>query len=244
MAVQYIKIKDGDSFSNIQKYAFGYAMSTTPTSSFNELTTPGIYRLNNISTSITQNPWPSSNWYGTVFVIDQDGNKGDNISQIAFINGKPGYRYRCRWYNGSEYHWWDWESFDKLDAWPVGAVYISYVSTSPATLFGGTWTSITGCFPYFNASTSTGGSNTHTLTVNQIPHHSHTQAIQLNGTEMHWFTTGNAYSDGNYATFGTGGTVKAWVTDSQEFSTSAVGGGSSHNNMPAYQSFYAWRRTA
>lgn len=31
---------------------------------------------------------------------------------------------------------------DPLDAYPVGAIYISTVSTSPASLFGGTWTQL------------------------------------------------------------------------------------------------------
>ena len=46
--------------------------------------------------------------------------------------------------------------------YPVGAVYISYRSDNPVNLFGGSWTAITGRFPYFNAGTDTGGSNTHT----------------------------------------------------------------------------------
>lgn len=43
--------------------------------------------------------------------------------------------------------------------YPVGSVYISYTSKSPASLFGGNWTAITGHFPYFNAGNTTGGSN-------------------------------------------------------------------------------------
>lgn len=37
--------------------------------------------------------------------------------------------------------------------YPVGSVYMSYTSTSPASLFGGNWTAITGHFPYFNNGT-------------------------------------------------------------------------------------------
>ena len=39
----------------------------------------------------------------------------------------------------------------------VGYVWISYTSTSPASIIGGTWVAITGRFPYFNAGTSVGG---------------------------------------------------------------------------------------
>lgn len=44
--------------------------------------------------------------------------------------------------------------------YPVGAVYLSYVSTSPASLFGGTWTQITGRFLRAATDTSTGGRDT------------------------------------------------------------------------------------
>ena len=113
--------------------------------------------------------------------------------------------------------------------YPVGCVYISYEPTSPASLFGGTWTAIKGRFPYFNAGTSTGGSNTHTLTVGQMPSHSHAlpykQAEHTGGGQGAYMWTSNANG--------------SWASD-----TGATGGGESHNNMPAYQTLYAWRRTA
>lgn len=62
-----------------------------------------------------------------------------------------------------------------LALYPVGAVYISVNSTSPASLFGGTWESIGGRFLLGADSTytagSTGGEATHKLTVNEIPSH-------------------------------------------------------------------------
>lgn len=121
-----------------------------------------------------------------------------------------------------------------LAAYPVGAVYISYVSTSPASLFGGSWTAITGRFPYFNAGTSTGGSNSHTLTVSEMPSHRHTQTARIN-----WFN-----SAGNGGINGTWNTNTNARVDGGTTYTEYTGGGSSHNNMPAYQTLYAWIRTA
>ena len=121
-----------------------------------------------------------------------------------------------------------------LAAYPVGAVYISYVSTSPASLFGGSWTAITGRFPYFNAGTGTGGSNSHTLTVSEIPSHRHTQNVRIN-----WFN-----SAGNGGINGTWNTNTNARVDAGTTYTEYTGGGSSHNNMPAYQTLYAWRRKA
>lgn len=114
--------------------------------------------------------------------------------------------------------------------YPVGAVYISYASTSPAELFGGSWTAITGVFPYFNAGTATGGSNTHTLTIAQMPSHNHSGYVKITGSKL---ASGSTYSRLN----DNGG-------NSQDLVINNTGGGGSHNNMPAYQTFYAWRRTA
>ena len=121
---------------------------------------------------------------------------------------------------------------DPLDSYPVGSVYVSYTSTSPASRFGGTWTELKGVFPYFNHGTAPGGSNTHTLTVAQMPSHSHgfqasVMIQRQNGDYMNATTAVNPY----------------WWLDRQN-STNTTGGGSSHNNMPSYQTFYAWRRTA
>ena len=64
-----------------------------------------------------------------------------------------------------------------LAAYPVGAYYISSDSTSPAVLFGGTWTQITNRFIFAAGSgysvNSTGGSATKTLVTDNLPSHSH-----------------------------------------------------------------------
>lgn len=65
-----------------------------------------------------------------------------------------------------------------LDIYPVGAIYISTANTSPATLFGGSWTQIKDTFLLCAGSTyaagATGGEASHTLTSNEMPSHTHT----------------------------------------------------------------------
>ena len=63
--------------------------------------------------------------------------------------------------------------------YPVGAFYISNVSTSPAILLGGTWAQVTNAA--IRGATSTGytGSDTHTLTVNEMPSHQHNADVYL-----------------------------------------------------------------
>lgn len=64
-----------------------------------------------------------------------------------------------------------------LAAYPVGAYYMSSDSTSPAVLFGGTWTQIQNRFIFAAGSgysvNSTGGSATKTLVKDNIPSHAH-----------------------------------------------------------------------
>ena len=131
--------------------------------------------------------------------------------------------------------------------YPVGSVYMSYTSTSPASFFGGNWTAITGRFPYFNNGTSTGGANS----VN----HSH----NLNGTgfaDIDILTSNNwlniCYRNGANHSFtakqGWAGLANA-ISESTETNTHSIDlsgttNSSSINNMPAYQTFYAWRRTS
>lgn len=120
------------------------------------------------------------------------------------------------------------------DVYPVGAYYFSSSPTSPASLFGGTWTAVTGKFLYMNAGTATGGSNTHTLTTEQMPNHTHlmVETVML-------------YNSGNGGVIYGGGTTSAVMRTNSGYSgTYGAGGGKAHNNMPAYQTVYAWRRTA
>lgn len=83
--------------------------------------------------------------------------------------------------------------------YPVGAIYISTDNTNPATLFGfGTWEKIEGRFILGSSSTyavnKTGGSETVTLTTDQIPSHSHTVTINNGGSHSHKGTAANGGS--------------------------------------------------
>lgn len=115
--------------------------------------------------------------------------------------------------------------------YPVGSVYISYSHVSPASLFGsGTWVRISNAFLWAADANGeiglTGGEKTHTLTVNEIPAHSH----------------GSVYSQ-----HAAGTKSQAWYTasgTSLAYGTVSTGGGQAHNNMPPYVQVSMWRRTA
>lgn len=70
--------------------------------------------------------------------------------------------------------------------YPVGAIYISTVNTSPSSLIGGTWTKITNAA--LRASTSVGytGSDTHAITVLEMPSHQHKVDMWNNESNTYW----------------------------------------------------------
>lgn len=125
-----------------------------------------------------------------------------------------------------------------LEAYPVGALYVSFSATSPASLFGGTWAQITGRFLRAASGTGTGGSDTCTLTSGQMPNHHHGVISERDGDWMGLWQSN--VSEGGLWWVVSNGTPGA----NRGLKTTSVGGGGSHNNMPAYQDVYVWRRTA
>lgn len=62
--------------------------------------------------------------------------------------------------------------------YPIGSIYISCNDTSPAEIVGGTWSMVPDAYFLMASNTarvagSTGGANSVTLSVNQIPSHNH-----------------------------------------------------------------------
>lgn len=70
--------------------------------------------------------------------------------------------------------------------YPVGSVYISFNSADPSVLFGGTWTRLKDTFLLANGDTyapnTSGGSATKTISVNNLPSHTHSCSTVGNHT--------------------------------------------------------------
>mgnify|MGYP003677561061 CR=1 FL=1 len=122
-----------------------------------------------------------------------------------------------------------------LQAYPVGAVYISTVFTPPALLFGGTWdvfgagralVSLDASDTDFDTAEETIGAKTHTLTTDEIP--SHTHSISNFEDPTGTGSTGSANGASSFSTV----------------NTNATGGGSAHNNIQPSIVVYMWKRTA
>lgn len=169
---------------------------------------------------------PSEKYGPLQTIIPWKDQSGGLPQQFAYEGGNCWVRYAT-----SATEWGSWR-LDSLSAYPVNSVYISYSHTSPASLFGGTWTRITNAFLWATTSGGTigqtGGEQTHTLTVNEIPSHSH----GFNG-----LTDATASGSGIYrVTYKDGANNNLYVN--------STGGGAAHNNMPPYIQVSIWRRTA
>ena len=136
-------------------------------------------------------------------------------------------------------------------AYPVGAIYLSVTDANPAALFGGTWERISqGRFIIgagANAANTTdywgeypagkenfpaaemGGEVTHTLTVDEMPSHTHSERLEWSNTKA-WGLTGTG--EGANAVVDQGGV------------TGSTGGGKAHSNMPPYLVVYMWKRVS
>lgn len=133
-----------------------------------------------------------------------------------------------------------------LTLYPVGAVYISVNSTSPASLFGGTWEQIMGRFligtgapepnddgtspgSYNYAAGRKGGEATHTLTVDEMPRHSH--LLYFGGGPEEEPVSAITWS--SYDTWQKfGGAIES------------TGGNQPHTNIPPYLAVYMWKRVS
>ena len=129
--------------------------------------------------------------------------------------------------------------------YPVGSVYVSTSSTSPASLFGGTWEQIQDKFLLAAGSTygagTTGGEATHKLTVNEMPTHGHNSNNYTDGFMAHKSVMSGTWAEKAPLATNTGSSESVlWVSQNPTL----TGGGGYHNNMPPYLAVYAWKRVS
>lgn len=158
--------------------------------------------------------------------------------------------------------------------YPVGSIYMSVNSTSPADLFGGTWDTMPagrvllaqGKSQWGTTYTagSTGGEATHLLTPEEMPRHKHDAVannVNISGTA--YLQMGNGVSIATGSTTGVfsaigSGTVEGYGSGSRSgtnglkfnsthtptISISYTGADTAHNNLQPFIAVFMWRRTA
>lgn len=129
--------------------------------------------------------------------------------------------------------------------YPVGSIYMSVNSTSPSTLFGGTWEQLKNRFllgvsEYFPVG-AIGGEAEHLLSNDELPANMGSlRALGWVGTGDYVATTGVVT---RLSASSTDRTLPAG-SDVQSGTYLFSGGGKVHNNMPPYLAVYMWKRTA
>ena len=130
--------------------------------------------------------------------------------------------------------------------YPVGSIYISYKSTSPATLFGGKWEQLKNHFlfatnatsgdkgGYGNGTGTSSGSTTLTAAQSGLPSHQHAlQNANPGGTTVGWTNYGvDAITNKGYT-----GNVRTGYTG-------GLSASEGHTHTIPYIEVYVWRRTA
>lgn len=122
----------------------------------------------------------------------------------------------------------------------VGDIIFSTSDENPSTIYGGTWVAWgKGQVPVgvdtsdsdFNTVEKTGGEKEHTLTVDEMPSHTHAQYV----------TSDNVSGGGIRVDYTKDGTSLPYL---QGINTGSSGGNQPHNNIQPYITCYMWKRTA
>lgn len=133
----------------------------------------------------------------------------------------------------------------------IGDVHISFDPTSPASLYGGVWERLKDRFLLGAGDTytagDTGGSATHTLTVDEMPSHTHEVWGWKRAAAKGSSAAATVANNGDGAAVAYNRYEADQMTGTAGGCTSPVverGGGQAHSIMPPYLTVYMWRRTA
>lgn len=176
--------------------------------------------------------------YGIAMVWNYAG----NVTQVYIAHSTGEMAFRQRWTDGNGFSGWARvNTGGTLSAYPVGAIYISTSSTSPASLFGGTWESIASERVLMGVSSSHGAGSTVSAGLPNIkgavldtwhgsgPSGSGALSVAVNGR--------SAIRNGDEGTFTWGN----FYFDAASYNSIY---GNASTVQPAAYYVYMWRRTA
>ena len=142
--------------------------------------------------------------------------------------------------------------------YPVGSIYMSVNSTSPATLFGGTWEQLkdrfilaagdsytagnTGGANNISINTTTGG---HTITQEELPNrtmfsYNMADSSASSGSGISWGSVAKA----NYVATCNQDAINQWKVQTLQNQPHSHSISVTTSNMPPYLVVYIWKRTA
>lgn len=133
---------------------------------------------------------------------------------------------------------------------PVGKVEIFYDNNDHSNYLGFTWertgigkaiVGIDSSDINFNTIGKTGGEKTHTLTVNEMPNHSHGETFPSQYGYEYPLLANNGAGDSKT---GIMPSIATTETTNNQLTTNTTGDNQAHNNLQPYQVFAIWKRTA
>lgn len=141
--------------------------------------------------------------------------------------------------------------------YPVGSIYQTMSNTSPAEIFGGTWTQIkTFLYGGDGNNGTTGGESSTLLYRGNMPTNCTfiatpygtigdmwtTKMIAAEGSSSTWTLVGSNLSTDKW--WNSTGSTKGWYwfNNNEAYPNYGYGGGYAHNNMPPYTIVKIWQR--
>lgn len=147
-----------------------------------------------------------------------------------------------------------WNNLMLDSMYPIGSVYMSYNSTSPASIFGGEWTQLTTGVLRAANDNGTGGSDTishsHLYGLAFYCYYGVVVGADTNAIRLYNGLTKSYISSGDTDKAATTNANNNITTAAKSVSSVACHGGTTNtteqslSNLPEYQNIYTWRRTA
>lgn len=177
--------------------------------------------------------------YGIAMVWNYAG----NVTQVYIAHNTGGMAFRQRWTDGNGFSGWARvNTGGTLSAYPVGAIYISTSSTSPASLFGGTWESIASERVLMGVSSSHGAGSTVSAGLPNI-----TGVLKDLFVSGHFNQSTGAFKRSSASRFSQKTDNSDWLgwAEAQFYASDSNSiYGNSSTVQPAAYYVYMWRRTA
>ena len=192
--------------------------------------------------------------YGNLLTLSWEA----DVAQLWFRQASGSLYHR----QGSIAGWSGSESGDDANGWseildssnwlnkvyPLGSLYLTTDSTSPAARFGGTWTQIKDRFLLAAGGNygvgSYGGEAYHALTLGELPNVTGSISMHSAGDSTNVHSVSGCFSSGltNANAYKAGGSKASGSQSVGIINFSLGGSGAGHNNMPPYYAVYMWRR--
>ncbi len=202
----------------------------------NAYETPGMYYNDYNKDVATMANAPTGNAFA--LLVEKHAGVKQTLTQYVTNNPRTWVRNR---YSST---WGPWvEQLDKLNwlnmVYPVGTLYMSTSSTSPASLFGGTWTQIKDTF-LLSAGDKYGAGSRGGETYHNHSMTSGSADIMVMSGYLYYNESKTSFT-GNYKHSGISTGTKGSYSVSA--GTTLRGNTSGVNHLPPYYAVYMWRRT-